>query len=97
MANVKGGGALPASLNTSGPVQAAPVRRVYLYTSRPTDGRPAIGGPATPVRVITDAQLKANGGQYTLTGDIEAIAMYTVSPGQPVSGGAAVPIYVVNP
>lgn len=96
MANVKGGGARPARLTSSGPVQAGPAQRVYLYLATPGD-RAAIGGAAQPVRVITDADLRANGGQYTLSGDVEAWPMYVAANSTPVQGGAALPIYVVGP
>lgn len=95
MTRVKGGGALPVRQNTTGPVQGGPAKRVYGYTAAPGD-RPAIGGPAQPVRVLTDADLRANGGDYVLDGDPVAMPIYDAPAGARVVGGPALAVYPVN-
>jgi hypothetical protein len=91
---VKGGAAIPISEVTSGPVKAGPAIPVYGYTSAPSN-RPAGAGPARPVKLLTDADLRQNGGAYVVAGDA-AIPMYDAPAGMAVASGPAIPIYLVG-
>ena len=83
----------PVVLSTNPPA-AGPVRRVAGYTSVPS-GEWVDGGPATPVYVVTQAQL--NSGQFWLSGDVEPLPMVAVTDGRPVEGRVApMPVYVVE-
>lgn len=69
---------------------------VYGYTSLPTD-RAVEGGPALPIRVLTDADLVQNGGQYRLEGRPTAMPIYEVAQGErAIQGGPAIPVYSIN-
>jgi hypothetical protein len=92
----KGGAAWPVRQVTTGTVKAGPAIRVYGYKAAPAD-RSSVGGAALPIKIITDADLRQNGGAYVLTGDIQAIPVYTASASSGVQAGPAIPVYVVNP
>ena len=83
----------PVVLSTNPPA-AGPVRRVAGYTSVPA-GEWVDGGPATPVYVVSAAQLAS--GQFWLSGDVEPLPMVAITDGRPVEGRVApVPVYVVS-
>lgn len=67
---------------------------VYVYASLPADAH-VLGGPAQAVVFITAAQLRSNGGQYSLEGRPQAVAVQQVT-GVPVAGGPAIPVYNVT-
>lgn len=92
----EGGAALPVSVTTTRKVQGGAAIPVYGYMTAPTDGRPALGGPAVPVRVLTAADLKVNGGQWTLEGRPYAMPVYTAPAGVKVMGGPALAVYPIN-
>lgn len=94
--NAEGGAAVPVSIDTARKVQGGAAIPVYGYTAAPTDGRRALAGPAMPVRVLTAADLKQNGGQWTLEGRPYAMPVYTAPAGMVVRGGAAQAVYPVN-
>ena len=90
-------------------IQGGSVKRVRRQTGTRTSGNVAIpvafvssvppgvsieGGPARPVRVITDAELRQNGGTFTLAGE-SAVPMIDAEAGAVVSGGPAIPVYIV--
>lgn len=58
-------------------------------------GRPILGGPALPVRVITAGELRANGGTFTVEGDLMAMPVMDAEANAIVDGGSAVPVYIV--
>ena len=93
MPNVKGGAAIPISESYDGPVQG-PAIPVYVLDSSTLNHQPVRGGPALPVRTITDDDLAENGGEFTLTDDIP-VAVVQVT-GRPVQGGAIQAIYIVG-
>lgn len=94
--NPAGGAAIPISIDTTRKVQGGAAIPVYGYASAPTDGRPAMAGPAQPVRVLTAADLKQNGGQWTVEGRPYAMPVYTAPAGTTVMGGPALAVYPVN-
>ena len=57
-------------------------------------------GPRLPVRIITDADLRDNGGRYKLMGGavipIHGVALADLEPARGIQGGAAVAIYLVS-
>jgi hypothetical protein len=84
---------------TTGPKSGDVALPVYLYTGRPSGGRPISGNPATNVVVITDANLRMNGGQYTIEGRVALVPVSTFVEGtvETVADGApAIPIYIVG-
>lgn len=92
-----GGGARPASINTSGNVQGGPVLRVYGFATAAeatAAGYVLAGGGAMPITIITQAQL--NTGAWKLEGDPSATAVYTAPAGMPIEGGFSVPVFPVN-
>jgi peptidoglycan/xylan/chitin deacetylase (PgdA/CDA1 family) len=91
---VKGGAAQPISEQTSGAVKAGPAIPVYGYTGTPSD-RPAGAGPARPVKLLTDADLRQNGGAFVVAGT-PAEPMYDAPAGMAVASGPAQPIYLVG-
>lgn len=91
-----GGPAIPVSVDTTRTVQGGAAIPVYGYTTAPTDGRPALAGPALPVRVLTAADLKENGGQWTVEGRPYALPVYTAPASVKVAGGPAIAVYPVN-
>lgn len=95
MTQVKGGGLIPVRRTSGGHVQGGPARRVYGYPANPSN-RPGEGGAAIPVRVLTAADLKQNGGQYELEGDPVAMPVYDAPAGTPVQGGPVLAVYPVN-
>ena len=67
---------------------------VYEFTS---EDRPVLAGPATPVYVVSQAQLdagefRAAGGPAEPIGDLATLG----APLRPVQGKAAVPVFVVT-
>lgn len=92
-----GGGAQPASIDTSGKVTGGTALRVYGFDT-PEAARAAgyvcEGGPAMSVALITDAQIAS--GAWKAEGDPSATIIYTAPSSMPVEGGYAVPIYAVN-
>jgi hypothetical protein len=92
MPDVLGGAAIPVRRVTSGPLQGGPVKAVYGYFAAPGD-RPAGGGPAMPVRVLTSLEIAAGG--YIVEGGA-AIPVYDAPAGTPEMGGAALPVYALN-
>lgn len=94
--NPAGGAAIPVSIDTTRKVQGGVAIPVYGYASAPTDGRPAQGGAAIPVRVLTAADLKQNGGQWTVEGRPYALPVYTAPATTKVMGGPALAVYPVN-
>lgn len=92
-----GGGAQPASIDTSGKAFGGAALRVYGFDSE-ADARAAgfvcEGGPAMSVALITDAQI--NAGAWRLEGDPAALVVYTAPAGMPIEGGYSVPVYPVN-
>lgn len=94
--NPDGGAAIPVSINTTRSVQGGAAIPVYGYASAPTDGRPAMGGAAIPVRVLTAADLKQNGGQWRLEGRPMAMPVYTAPATTKVMGGPALAVYPIN-
>lgn len=92
----EGGAAIPVSVTTTRKVQGGAAIPVYGYMTAPTDGRPAMGGAAIPVRVLTAADLKENGGQWTLEGRPHAMPVYTAPATTMVQGGPAIAVYPVN-
>lgn len=95
MPSIKGGAAIPVKQMTSGPVKAGPAIPVYGYAGTPAD-RPASSGPARPVKVLTDADLRQNGGAYVVAGEAQAMPVYDAPAGMAVAGEAAIPVYPVN-
>ena len=95
MASIKAGAALPVKVQTTTNIKPGPALLVYGYKSAPAD-RPAAGGAAMPVKVLSASDLKQNGGAFDLAGDVQAIAVYT-STDSHVQGGPAIPVYVLNP
>lgn len=91
-----GGPALPVAVTTTRMVQGGSAIPVYGYTTAPTDGRPSLGGVAVPVRVLTAADLKQNGGQWTVEGRPYAMPVYTAPATARVMGGPALAVYPVN-
>ena len=91
----KGGAARPIKQVTSGAVKAGPAIPVYGYDAPPTD-RAAGAGPAIPVKMLTDADLRQNGGAYVVAGDPQPMPVYDAPGGMAVTGDAAQPIYVVG-
>jgi hypothetical protein len=91
---VKGGAAQPISEQTTGAVKAGPAIPVYGYTGTPSD-RAAGAGPARPVKLLTDADLRQNGGAYVVAGT-PAEPMYDAPAGMAVASGPAQPIYLVG-
>lgn len=92
-----GGGAQPASIDTSGKVAGGTALRVYGFDSADAAraaGYVCEGGPAMSVALITDAQLAS--GAWKAEGDPSATVIYTAPSGAPVEGGYAIPIYAVN-
>lgn len=92
--NIKGGSAIPVVVVTDAKVQDNLAYPVYGYQTKPTD-RAVIGGKARRVKVITAADLKQNGGQYTLVGSPQAMPVYT-DPSGVTDGGTAIAVYPVN-
>lgn len=92
-----GGGAQPASIDTSGKIAGGVALRVYGFDSA-EDARAAgyicEGGPAMSVALITDAQIAS--GAWKAEGDPSAMVVYTAPANLPVEGGYAVPVYAVN-
>jgi hypothetical protein len=91
---VKGGAAIPISEQTTGAVKAGPAIPVYGYTGTPSD-RPAGAGPARPIKLLTDADLRQNGGAFVVAGT-PAEPMYDAPAGMAVASGPAQPIYLVG-
>lgn len=92
-----GGGAQPASIDTSGRVTGGAALRVYGFDSEAdaiAAGYVCEGGPAMSVAIITDAQIAS--GAWKTEGDPKATAIYTAPATMPVEGGYAVPVYPVN-
>lgn len=92
-----GGGAQPASIDTSGKVTGGAALRVYGFDSEAdaqAAGYVCEGGPAMSVALITDAQLSS--GAWRLEGDPSGTAVYTAPANMPIEGGYAVPVYPVN-
>lgn len=92
-----GGGAQPASIDTSGKVAGGAAQRVYGFDSveaAQAAGYVCEGGPAMSVALITDAQIAS--GAWKAEGDPAALVVYTAPDGMPVEGGYAVPVYPVN-
>lgn len=92
-----GGGAQPASIDTSGKVTGGTALRVYGFDSAEAAhaaGYVCEGGPAMSVALITDAQIAS--GAWKAEGDPSATIIYTAPSSMPVEGGYAVPIYAVN-
>lgn len=85
--SIKGQGAQPVFVTTERP-RGGPVQRVAVVSTGPF-----IGGPALPVRVITDADLA--GGGYSLSGDVVPLPVYATTGGQVVST-SPIPVYVVS-
>lgn len=94
--NPGGGAAIPVSIDTMRTVQGGAAIPVYGYASAPTDGRPAMAGAAIPVRVLTAADLKENGGTWTLEGRPYALPVYTAPATATVMGGPALAVYPIN-
>lgn len=92
-----GGGAQPASIDTSGKVAGGAAQRVYGFDSveaAQAAGYVCEGGPAMSVALITDAQIAS--GEWKAEGDPAALVVYTAPTNMPVEGGYAVPVYPVN-
>lgn len=92
-----GGGAQPASIDTSGKVTGGTALRIYGFDSAEAAhaaGYVCEGGPAMSVALITDAQIAS--GAWKAEGDPSATIIYTAPSSMPVEGGYAVPIYAVN-
>src|SRR5512135_1929625 len=92
-----GGGAQPASIDTSGKVAGGVALRVYGFDSADAAraaGYVCEGGPAMSVALITDAQIAS--GAWKAEGDPSALVVYTAPSNLPVEGGYAVPVYPVN-
>lgn len=92
-----GGGAQPASIDTSGKATGGAALRVYGFDSEAdaiAAGYVCEGGPAMSVALITDAQIAS--GAWRLEGDPSGTAVYTAPSNMPVEGGFAVPVYPVN-
>jgi hypothetical protein len=68
------------------------VKAVYGYFAAPSD-RPAGGGPAIPVRVLTSLEIAAGG--YIVEGGA-AMPVYDAPAGTPEMGGAAMAVYALN-
>lgn len=94
--NPEGGAAIPVSIDTTRTVMGGAAIPVYGYSSVPTDGRPAMGGAAIPVRVLAAADLKENGGMWTLEGRPFAMPVYTAPATTTVQGGPALAVYPIN-
>lgn len=92
-----GGGAQPASIDTSGKVAGGAALRVYGFDSEAdaiAAGYVCAGGPAMSVALITDAQIAS--GEWKVEGDPSGAAVYTAPASMLVEGGYAVPVYPVN-
>lgn len=92
-----GGGAQPASIDTSGRVAGGSALRVYGFDSEAdaiAAGYVCEGGPAMSVSLITDAQIAS--GAWKAEGDPAALVVYTAPSNMPVEGGYALPVYSVN-
>lgn len=92
-----GGGAQPASIDTSGKVAGGAALRVYGFDSveaAQAAGYVCEGGPAMSVSLITDAQIAS--GAWKAEGDPAALVVYTAPSNMPVEGGYALPVYSVN-
>lgn len=92
-----GGGAQPASIDTSGKVAGGAAQRVYGFDSveaAQAAGYVCEGGPAMSVALITDAQIAS--GAWKAEGDPAALVVYTAPSNMPVEGGYALPVYSVN-
>jgi hypothetical protein len=94
MSSIKAGPAIPVRQSTDNP-RGGPAIPVYGYTAAPGD-RPAAGGAALPVKVLSASDLRANGGAFDLVGDPQAIPVYDAPGGSVVQGGAPIPVYPVN-
>lgn len=88
MTTIQGGSALPVSVSTQAPIggPAIPVAVV-------SDGRPTQGGAATPVYVVSAAELAA--GAFRLEGG-DPRPVVAAPAGVPVAGQRPVPVYVVS-
>lgn len=86
-----GGAALPVHA-VSGASIGGPAIPVYVVS----DGRPTLGQPPRRVKLITDADLTINGGNYWIEGRPFAmpVAVSTATSGD--EGNVAIPIYAVN-
>lgn len=85
------GSALPIHA-VSGPSIGGPAIPVYVVN----DGRPTLGQPARRVKLITDADLTINGGNYWIEGRPSALPVVNVASGND-EGNVAIPVYRVNP
>lgn len=88
MSEIQGGAALPVSVATQAPTggPAIPVAVV-------SDGRPTQGGAATPVYVVSAAELAS--GAFRVEGG-PARPVVAVSDGRPVAGQRPIPVVVVS-
>lgn len=68
---------------------------VYGYTSLPA-GMQVEGGSAIPVRVISDSELRQNGGVFIVDGDPQPMQIMDAPVGVVVEGGNAIPVYPMN-
>lgn len=99
--NPVGGPLLPISVKINGHIQGGPAIPVYGYNADnpPVDGRSILGGPAIPVYPVGASQLKENGGQYVVAGDLHPIPVYVLDANQTeiaVVGENALPVFFVG-
>lgn len=57
-------------------------------------------GPRIPVRVVSDADLRENGGKYKLMGGavlpVDGVALADLEPSRGIQSGAATAVYLVS-
>ena len=86
----------PVVIDTSGQCQGGPAIPVYGLNASTLGNRAIDGGPALPIKLLTDADLIQNGGKFWLEGDPVAMPVMLATDGRAVEGRMPVPVYDVT-
>lgn len=93
----KGGPATAVTIKTDHRVNGRIAISVYGFSSAAAAeaaGFPAESGPATPIYIVTAAELAS--GAFVQEADPKSTPVYTAPPGMATEGGYATPVVVVN-
>lgn len=89
-----GGGPIRRIVSSNLPVEGNVAVPVYIHAALPA-GAHVLGGPAMLVHLVTDAELRSNGGAFVLSGNPVAMPVQQVS-GVATAAVKAIPVYDVT-